>query len=111
MTQIEREEGVGLMKTGIELIADERTRQKEGEGWSAQHDNQHILGELALAGAIYAWPGPRPVEVKKSWPWDRAWWKPLPIGGTDGRIRELTKAGALIAAEIDRLLAASGKAA
>jgi hypothetical protein len=31
------------------------------------------------------------------WPWDESWWKP------GDRIRELAKAGALIAAEIDRL--------
>lgn len=33
------------------------------------------------------------------WPWHPKWWKPTP----DDRIRELAKAGALIAAEIDRL--------
>lgn len=37
--------------------------------------------------------------VWKIWPWDKSWWKPTP----DDRIRELIKAGALIAAEIDRL--------
>jgi gamma-glutamylcyclotransferase (GGCT)/AIG2-like uncharacterized protein YtfP len=34
------------------------------------------------------------------WPWDESAFKPSP----DNRIKELTKAGALIAAEIDRLL-------
>lgn len=33
------------------------------------------------------------------WPFSQEWWKPTP----DDRIRELAKAGALIAAEIDRL--------
>jgi hypothetical protein len=32
------------------------------------------------------------------WPWDQDWWKPSP-----DPIRNLVKAGALIAAEIDRL--------
>jgi hypothetical protein len=32
------------------------------------------------------------------WPWDPSWWKPSP-----DPIRNLVKAGALIAAEIDRL--------
>jgi hypothetical protein len=36
--------------------------------------------------------------VPSSWPWDYDWWKP-----SDDPIRNLTKAGALIAAEIDRL--------
>lgn len=34
------------------------------------------------------------------WPWSDEKWNPEP----DNRIRELAKAGALIAAEIDRLL-------
>ena len=33
------------------------------------------------------------------WPWEANWWKPTP----EDRIKELAKAGALIAAEIDRL--------
>jgi hypothetical protein len=37
--------------------------------------------------------------IGRYWPWDREWWKPTP----NNRIRELAKAGALIAAEIDRL--------
>jgi hypothetical protein len=40
-----------------------------------------------------------------AWPWDKGWWKPTP----DNRIRELEKAGALIAAEIDRLQRMEGK--
>ena len=39
------------------------------------------------------------------WPWNVVWWKPTP----DDRIRELAKAGALIAAEIDRLIYISGQ--
>jgi hypothetical protein len=37
------------------------------------------------------------------WPWSKHWWKPTP----NDRVRELVKAGALIAAEIDRLQAKS----
>jgi hypothetical protein len=44
-----------------------------------------------------------PYRVKKripcGWPWDAEWFRPVP----KDRIRELVKAGALIAAEIDRL--------
>lgn len=85
------------MSTGIEIIAAERQRQIEQEGWSAEHDDAHKRGELAWAATCYASPalGGRTVN----WPWDRNWWKPTP----DDRIRELAKAGALIAAEIDRL--------
>jgi len=101
---------------GVRLIAVERTRQIQAEGWSAEHDDTHTAEELARAAAVYAWPTPRPLEVKRMWPWDRSWFKPAIPGGriafpeayTDderraARMRDLVRAGALIAAEIDRL--------
>lgn len=111
-----------MHKTGIELIAEERIRQVEQEGWSFEHDDEHTDEELALAAVCYALPCPQcgttdaayanddgsfnkyEVAIERAWfwPWDKKWWKPTP----DDRIRELVKAGALIAAEIDRLLRA-----
>lgn len=38
---------------GSELIATERQRQIEAEGWTPEHDDEHINGELADAAAIY----------------------------------------------------------
>ena len=38
-------------------------------------------------------------ERRRQIVWEQKWWKPTP----NDRVRELTKAGALIAAEIDRL--------
>lgn len=97
------------METGIELIAAERKRQVEAEGWTEEHDDAHGDGSLALAALCYVdpfWSGIkkiRPDNPKpKQWPWAKKWWKP-DDGSIDGRIRSLTKAGALIAAEIDRL--------
>lgn len=98
------------MKTGIEIIAEERQRQIEIEGWTPEHDLQHKENELANAAATYAMDADcrdalmdiydcRLVGVPPTWPWDEKWYKPTP----DNRIRELAKAGALIAAEIDRL--------
>lgn len=86
---------------GIELIAAERQRQIEQEGWTPEHDAEHGKGELAEAAACYAMPErARQTGVSDLlWPWDEKWWKPTP----NDRIRELVKAGALIAAEIDRL--------
>ena len=98
--------------SGIERIAAERRRQIEVEGWTLEHDDAHGHGEIvgaALcylnnAGMIGDWPDAAP---GLDWPWDIAWWKPEPRDG--GRItcaasiRMLEKAGALIAAEIDRL--------
>jgi len=115
------------MKTGIELIAAERERQKApkdhgGEGWTEEHDNEHFDGQLRIAAACYAL-GPDgthvlhtlnsargidencyPMEYSEckpeqvTWPWGSEWWKPSP-----DPIYNLIKAGALIAAEIDRL--------
>lgn len=94
---------------GVELIAAERLRQKTEEGWTDKHDDEHTNGELAIAGASYAWPNPRPLDIKLRWPWSKTTWKPVmsyiddPKERVQARIRELVKAGALIAAEIDRL--------
>ena len=103
------------MKTAIELITEERDRQIEKEGWSEWHDDSHKRDQLAIAAATYALPdrlrGDRLKNGKpKMWPWANEWWKPgeyvrlkikKPL--TADRVRELVKAGALIAAEIDRL--------
>jgi len=101
--------------TGVERIAAERKRQIEEEGFTAEHDNTNGEEEMALAAACYAVPEKHreaaipDVTITRNlwwhlWPWDREWWKPTP----DNRIRELEKAGALIAAEIDRLLRLEG---
>lgn len=92
--------------TGAEMIAAERERQVTEEGWTPQHDDEHRNGELAMAAACYAAEaGMRPTHshmraapVASGWPWEQQWWKP-----TGDPVRDLVKAGALIAAEIDRL--------
>jgi hypothetical protein len=100
---------------GAERIAAERQRQIKVEGYDAEHD-AGAADELALAAACYALPTERrkvrrtlmagsfEVQVKvplfsELWPWRERFWKPTP----DSRIRELEKAGALIAAAIDAL--------
>lgn len=87
------------MRTGVELIAAERQRQITTEGWTAEHDQKHDQGQLVDAAVCYLVPTDDDVH-DWYWPWARSWWKPTP----DDRIRELVKAGALIAAEIDRRL-------
>ena len=90
------------MSDGIDHIAAERRRQIEEEGWTAENDDRYTDGSLALAGASYATtvdPDIKDDEYPPSfWPWAPRWWKP-----SDDPIRNLVKAGALIAAEIDRL--------
>ena len=104
--------------TGVDLIAAERQRQIEAEGWTPEHDDGHDEGELALAAATYAIPpegreavvwmtNTEGTQLTKQrlrrilWPisWSLSDFK----AKSDDRVRDLVKAGALIAAEIDRL--------
>lgn len=77
----------------------ERARQQAQEGWTPQHDDGHMNGDLASAAAAYALSaaGFSRGRVTPFWPWAPKWWKP-----TTSR-RDLVKAGALIVAEIERL--------
>ena len=88
-------------KNGAQLIAAERQRQIAKEGWDFSHDDEHTDGELAQAAACYAlWSRRRRYTygyIPFRWPWEPEAWKPK------GRLRDLVRAGALIAAEIDRL--------
>lgn len=98
--------------TGVELIAQERQRQLEVEGWTAEHDQQWLKGELAIAAACYAvygtvvevlkitaGLGSRGFAYKDGWPWDSSWDKRY----EHNLLRRLAIAGALCAAEIDRI--------
>lgn len=98
------------MENGVQLIAKERQRQIDVEGYDSSHDDTHERDELSLAAACYAIPqdsrnifaGQRGHSnvLSQLWPFERWSFKPSP----EDRIKELTKAGALIAADIDRLL-------
>jgi len=112
------------MGTGIELIAKERKRQINDEGWSAEHDLQHTSNELAMAAACYALDKEEvfvlksqmgePPEIFDPWPWFSKYYrysdnapgyiKTHDKRDTHDRIKKLTISGALIAAELDRLL-------
>jgi len=97
----------------------ERQRQIDEEGWTADHDDEHDVGDLAAVGALYAIESTGLLGEQAGhavfdwlWPrhWDEHWWKPgdheeeeRPINNQEG-LRCLEKAGALIAAEIDRRL-------
>lgn len=91
---------------GVHIIERERNRQLLDEGFNCVRDDKYTHEQLAEAAACYATPfHDRPFPVRDGqppliWPWEKKWWKPTP----KDRIRELAKAGALIAAEIDRLL-------
>ena len=121
---------------GIELIAAERQRQVEQEGWTPAHDDEHAHGEMAMAAVCYAACYPIQAEVptliygdencgcreadcphrsifphtelawRDPWPWDDEWDKRR----KHRNLRRLVIAGALIAAEIDRLQRAEDNA-
>lgn len=77
--------------SGAARITAERQRQITAEGWTPEHDQQHTHGELVAAAIFYA------DDTKPhTWPWGNP-------PKRRGRVRDLERAGALIAAEIDRL--------
>jgi|GEM_PF-932745 len=114
-------------KDGAAMITIERARQIYQKGFNKEHDREHRGGDLALAAVCYATPK-RLYEIREwvdgtisffdPWPdeWAGWWDKRKRHGGGEKivvadpkdysppRIRELVIAGALIAAEIDRLL-------
>jgi hypothetical protein len=108
----ERYEGT-LSRGEMDVIL-ERRRQVNGEGWTAEHDDTHDRGEMALAAAAYAiHAGERfygsyanhrwRMAIELTWPWTRDWFKTGVGKGISATRRCLVKAGALILAEIDRL--------
>jgi hypothetical protein len=113
------------MRTGAEQIAEERATHTTREGYNPEHDDQHTAGEIAFAAACFAAPRQiytmhetkRGVVMHDPFPWGRVVCHGRSVEDTDGwhmfttaerkegksRVRQLVIAGALIAAEIDRL--------
>lgn len=96
---------------GIDLIEAARDSQVE-RGYTPEHDTEHTRSELAKAAFAYLHlcrlQLNRPlrtqdiIDAKDAyWPWPDGW-----NPSASDPIKNLAKAGALIAAEIDRLLAA-----
>lgn len=94
------------MSKAIVDIKKERDRQWVEEHFTNEKDDRYIYGELGRAAACYiliSVPTPPPIvkaisrAIELLWPWDASWWKPKT------KRENLVRAGALIAAEIDRL--------
>lgn len=116
------------MTPGSVVVAIERSRQIREEKWDGAHDAQHEKGELVAAAIAYAASGAK-IETKVKiyteprcqcgargmadctcvmqvgdqkwvhpWPWEKKWFKPKDA------LRDLIRAGALIVAEIDRMI-------
>lgn len=93
---------MSVLGDGALAIVRERLRQVTVEGYQPEHDEQYTGRELAWAAFCYidralSDNSSNPVPPQ-AWPWDARYWKP------DGPVRMLVKAGALIAAELDRLM-------
>lgn len=92
------------MKTGIELIAEERQEQIEKHGWTLEHDKEHELGILVKVAAVLAVSHTDAYvedEAGECSSYDNIWG--LEHKHKNDTIYRLKVAGALIAAEIDRL--------
>jgi hypothetical protein len=94
--------------TGATLIGAERERHLSEEGYTPEHDAQHVRGELPWAAfavldaaAGDAVPDGEPPQV---WPWGEDRWP-----STQDPLRLLVIAGSFVAAEIDRRLLEQGK--
>lgn len=90
------------MSFGADAIREERQRQIVVENHTAFKDDLYVDSALAAAGAayaVYAATGDRD-KAMSVWPesWDKRHFKPSP----DHRVN-VKKAGALMAAEYDRL--------
>lgn len=96
-------------------VALERRRHVDEEGWTPEHDDEHMFGTLARAGGCYALgatlsdPGRASPASSRMlhdwWPWHPRWWKPQ-----GGARRMLVKAASLIVAEIERIDRADDRA-
>lgn len=91
-------------------VMNERARQQDEEGWTHEHDDEHVHGELAGAAAVYAaYRSHVPAELmmgheilNELWPFSPSWLKPK------SRRQDLVRAAALLLAEIERLDRADG---
>lgn len=85
----------------------ERIRQIEVEGWTAEHDDAHAVGEMAMAGACYLlMPAFRAGAFRSTtleqfaeyfWPWSRDSFRP------ENDRRDLAKGASLALAEGEKL--------
>ena len=86
-----------IMRTGLEQITEERVKQIAKYGYTAFHDSGYKNRELLKAALTYLKlamdPSYRPVD----WPFELQYFR------DEGYVESLKKAGAFIAAELDRL--------
>lgn len=87
------------MKTGIEQITEERVKQIGKYKYNAYHDAQYTKKELLLGALTYLKKAiyDNGFELEKTWPFEKKYFH------DEGYVENIKKAGAFIAAELDRL--------
>jgi hypothetical protein len=102
-----------MMNSFLELVAKERARQINDEGYKREHDDEHTDGSLADAAACYAVSSslyifkvrddnPHNMRIKlldPVWPWNESYFKK----DKHPRKKQLIISAALLMAEYDRL--------
>lgn len=89
------------MKTGIELIAEKRWNQVYKKGYDLDHDSGHTDGAIVKHAAVLCVYGTDARIIEQDEDYDE--WAFHAKHKDESRIEQLSIAGALIAAEIDRL--------
>ena len=82
--------------SGCVAIFKERQRQVEVEHCDVEYDTNELIENLIWASAAYA------TGCRRFWPWDLRYYKPGDLS-VSGIRKDLVKAGALIAAAIDKI--------
>lgn len=87
------------MKTGIEQISEERLKQIAKHSYTAYHDIGYKNKELLLAAMTYLKKAMlnNGFNEEETWPFEKQYFN------DEGYVENLKKAGAFIAAELDRL--------
>lgn len=93
---------MSLQRLALDIIDCERHRQIYEEGFTPDKDDKYTRNELVLAAASYALPPDSCYRkyLKSIWPWAEYWDK----RDKHSRTKQLAIAGALILAELERIL-------
>lgn len=87
------------MSNFLELVREERQKQINKHGYTPEHDDDHVDGEIADAAACYANTINSNDELIPFWPWEHEYFKKE----EHDRKQQLIIACAMLMAEYERL--------